>query len=108
MSAPPRTPRGGGLPRGRAKASTALKGHGREMNGARGARSRGGATASTNAKAENLLQGLRSGSLNQRPDASRRGSGKKRTSVFELRIHSVMPVAQSLFLQGAFRLVGCS
>ncbi|KAF7504813.1 hypothetical protein GJ744_001679 [Endocarpon pusillum] len=77
MSAPPRRPRGGGQSRGRGVTPTAQGGRGRGgMQSVKVGRGRGDANVSTNSKAETLLQGLQSGSLNQGTGALRRGSGR--------------------------------
>ena len=77
MSAPPRNTRGRRPSRERVGTPITPKAHGRGSNAARGGRNRGGAIVSTNTKAMSLLQGLQSGSLNQRPGASGRDSGEK-------------------------------
>lgn len=84
MSAPPRRPRGGGQSRGRGVTPTAQRGRGRGgMQSVKLGRGRGDANVSTNSKAETLLQGLQSGSLNQGTGALRRGSGKKDYQAYE-------------------------
>lgn len=77
MSAPPRNTRGRGPSRERVGTSITLKPRGRGPNSARGGRSRGEAGVSTNTKAVSVLQGLQSGSLNQRSGARGRDSGEK-------------------------------
>jgi hypothetical protein len=72
MSAPPRRARGGGQPRRRDGIQTPPKSRGR---------GRGGAMASTNSKAETLLQGLQAGSLNQQNGAMRRPSPGEKCKV---------------------------
>jgi hypothetical protein len=77
MSAPPRNPRGGGQARGRSATPIGPKGHGRGTHGARRGRGRGAAREAASSPAEALLQGLQSGSMNQRTGTSARGSGEK-------------------------------
>ena len=84
MSAPPRRTRGGGQYRGRPDAPTAPKSRVRETHPVRAGTGRNGAMVSTNSKAEKSLQGLQSGSLNQRGGALRRGSGEKKTPAYSI------------------------
>jgi hypothetical protein len=78
MSAPPRSPRGGGSPRGsRAGTPTALRSHGRASSRSRGGIGRGGSAETRNMRAEGLFQGLQAGNVNQRARASDNGRGEK-------------------------------
>ena len=82
MSAPPRSARGRGQYRGRHTTSGPARHRGRGMTHTRGGRSRG---AAGHSQAEGLLQGLQSGTLNQKPGALRRGSSKNKTHLIKHR-----------------------